>query len=103
MLKKLILSSFCLLSLLLGCESGVGRYVDPNIGGVAPLLTTVVPQVVLQVLLRHILQIAGVIDDGGVPGIVLDQAQDIGKVVLVSSEYKNPFAIFGVYGCDFIF
>lgn len=26
-------------------ETGVGKYVDPNIGGVAPLLTTVVPQV----------------------------------------------------------
>ena len=37
-------------------------------------------QVMLQVLLRHIFQIAGVVDDGGIPGIVLDQAQDIGGV-----------------------
>ena len=29
-----------------GCrDEGVGRWVDPNIGGVAPLLTTVMPQV----------------------------------------------------------
>ena len=37
-------------------------------------------QVVLQVLLGHVLQIAGVVDDGCVTGIVLDQAQDIGSV-----------------------
>ena len=42
---KRIVPSFCLMLLLCGCEQGVGRYVDPNIGGVAPLLTTVVPQV----------------------------------------------------------
>lgn len=45
MLMKRIIPSFCLMLLLSGCEQGVGRYVDPNIGGVAPLLTTVVPQV----------------------------------------------------------
>ncbi len=45
MLMKRIIPSFCLMLLLCGCEQGVGRYVDPNIGGVVPLLTTVVPQV----------------------------------------------------------
>lgn len=35
---------------------------------------------VLQVLLRHILQIAGVLDDFCIPGIILDQAQNIGGI-----------------------
>lgn len=45
MLARSITLTFCLLTLFCGCDRGVGRYVDPNIGGVAPLLTTVVPQV----------------------------------------------------------
>ena len=48
-------------------------------------------QVVLQVLLRHVLQITGVVDDGCIARIVLDQAQDIGCVDVV--QYHRPFRI----------
>ena len=37
-------------------------------------------QMVLQMNLGHILQIAGIIDDGGIPGVILDQAQHIGFI-----------------------
>ena len=37
-------------------------------------------QVMLQMLLGHVLQIAGIVDDLSVAGIVLDQTQDIGLV-----------------------
>ena len=37
-------------------------------------------QMVFQVLLGHILQVSRVVDDRGVPGVVLDQAQHIGGV-----------------------
>ena len=37
-------------------------------------------QVVLQMDLGHILQIAGIIDDGGIPRVILDQTQNIGFI-----------------------
>lgn len=44
--RVILLLSSCAMMAFNGCETGrVGQYVDPNIGGVAPLLTTVTPQV----------------------------------------------------------
>lgn len=53
------------------CEHGHGIAVHRGGGG---------KQMMLQVLLGNIVQIPGVMDDRSIPGVVLDQAQNVGGI-----------------------
>ena len=50
------------------CQHGYGVAVHCCAGG---------QQVVFQMLLRHVLQVAGIVDDCGIPGVILKQTQHI--------------------------